>query len=608
MTQRLLLLLVCCLVSWTISAQLSTVTSVNLEFEANDGAKVTATASDSGSGLAVDGSISLIESTGYTLSITLFNGTNDITSEVMTNANQLQFFFETSEGLLADGPSYNDMDANMLPLGLSSSLTGNCVFDSDLSGSFRIALNDLGDQKSVSSSISDGSAIFDLSWSITITDDINAPECENEEEAIDKVTLTFTPTAGGDAIVAVATDPDGPGPMDLVAGDIILDESTEYEMSITVENTAEGENITEEIAEEDGEHLFFFSFAEGLFESPDGNGNIDKRDDPINYNDMDDNGLPVGLSTNWTTACTGEGDVVDTFRVVLKHQPDIKSATSTAQDGGTDINILWNVTVVDDAEAPECENEEEAIDKVTLTFTAVDGSDVVVSEAIDPDGPGPMSIVPLDITLEENTEYELSIKVENTAEGEDITEEISEEDEEHQFYFAWTGDIFSQPMGDGNIDNRDDPVNYNDMDDNGLPVGLSTNWTTNVSMSSGTLNIVLKHQPDFKSTTSTAQDGGTDIDLTWNINSVVTSTNNLRPDQRLTVAPNPVQDNLYFLTENVDLSQSTMIIFNSVGAQIRTLRNPSNEINISNLAPGLYTVQIRGEQLRWNGRFVKTNN
>ena len=66
----------------------------------------------------------------------------------------------------------------------------------------------------------------------------------------------------------------------------------------------------------------------GYLDDPDGDGNIDNRDDPVNYGDMDDGGLPVGLLTDWTTACTVEGNVTDIFRVVLKHQPDIKSATS----------------------------------------------------------------------------------------------------------------------------------------------------------------------------------------------------------------------------------------------------------------------------------------
>ena len=129
-------------------------------------------------------------------------------------------------------------------------------------------------------------------------------------------------------------------------------ESTEYELSITLENTIEGEDITEEIREEDEDHIFLFGFGEELFESPDGDGNADNRVDPINYNDQDENGLPVGLSTNWTTSCTAEGNISDAFRVVLKHQPGEKTATSGIDVGGTDVDITWNVTVIDDTAAP----------------------------------------------------------------------------------------------------------------------------------------------------------------------------------------------------------------------------------------------------------------
>ncbi len=439
-------------------------------------------------------------------------------------------------------------------------------------------------------------------------DDVNAPECENEEEVIDRVTLIFTPTAGGDPIVAVASDPDGPGPIDLQGEDITLMESTDYELSIMLENTIEGEDITAEIMEEDDEHLFLFAFGEELFEDPDGNGNTDNRADPINYNDQDDNGLPVGLSTSWTTACTDEGSVVDTFRVVLKHQPDgIKTATSGLADGGTDINILWNMTIMDDVNAPECENEEEEIDQVTLTFTPTDGGDPIVSVATDPDGPGPMDLeFGPPISLLENTEYELSIKLENTTDGEDITAEIEEEAEEHQFFFAWTGDIFSDPTGDGNIDLASDPINYNDFDDNGLPVGLSTDWTTNIAMSSGTFRVVLKHQPDIKTATSTSEDGGTDIDITWDVNAVVTSLNNLRDDQKLVIAPNPVLDELVLLAENIDLHQADLIIHDALGSVVRRISQPSNPIiNISALPIGSYFLTIRGNDLNVVRRFVK---
>ena len=126
-----------------------------------------------------------------------------------------------------------------------------------------------------------------------------------------------------------------------------------------------------------------------------------------------------------------------------------------------------------------------------------------------------------DINLAANTEYSMAITLANTlgAEVEDVTEEIQEEDDEHMFFFAFTSDIFSNPAGDGNIDSRPDPLVYSDEDENGLPVGLITAWTTGGASSAGSFNVLLKHQPDGqKSATSDSTVGGTDVDITFSIN------------------------------------------------------------------------------------------
>ena len=411
-------------------AQLSPITQVTLEFTPTSGPVVTASATDSGNGLALDNPINLMESTDYALAITLNNGATDITSEITNNANNFQFFFETTEGQFEGAVQYADMDSNGLPIGLATNWTTGCVEEVNLSGNFRIWLNDFAGNKTTNSTISDGTNLFDLNWLVNVANDADAPECENEEEIIDKVTLTFTPTAGGDPIVAVASDPDGPGPLDLVVEDISLAQDKTYEMAITLENTIEGE---------------------------------------------------------------------------------------------------------------------------------------------------------------------------------DITEEIREEDEDHLFLFGWTGEVFTDPMGDGNIDNRADAVNYNDQDSNGLPVGLSTNWTVTAESATGTLRIVLKHQPEIKSTTSGFADGGTDVDITWNINTVMTSTDNFNSDQKLVIAPNPVQQEIRLLTENLDFQNSEIIIYNALGMVVKTLRTSEMIIPIQDLGTGQYILSIQGES--WNAvrRFVKIN-
>ena len=590
--------------SWT-----QNITEVILNFTDMDGNMISATAVENAGDFQVNQTIELMESTEYTLQVTLKDGDTDITNQVNDNGNNYKMFYQDSLNVFVGGINYQDMDNNELPIGLLIFWTTNCVDEGSFEGPFRTVLEDLTGVKTENSMLGDGTPIFDITWTIVLQDDPEAPPCENEEEIIDKVTLTFTPTAGGDAIEVIASDPDGPGPQDLIVEDITLMESTDYELSIKLENTIEGEDITEEIMEEDQDHLFLFAFAEDLFEDPDGDGNIDNRADPVNYNDMDENQLPVGLSTNWTTACTAEGSVMDMFRVVLKHQPGIKSESSGFEDGGTDLDITWNVTILDDPNAPACENEEEIIDQITLTFTPTAGGDAIEAIASDPDGPGPQDLVVEDIILIENSEYELSIKIENTIEGEDITEEIREEDQDHQFYFAWTENIFSDPKGDGNIDNSADPVNYNDPDENGFPVGLSTNWTTTSSMDNGTFRLVLKHQPGIKSATSTVDDGGTDIDITWNIKSIMTSLDNLSHNEKLVIAPNPVLNELRLLTEGINLYSANIEVYNSMGVMVKRLNQYSGVsgyvLQINDLAPGQYYLSITGDLWYATRKFVK---
>ncbi|MEO0733538.1 MAG: hypothetical protein AAFZ52_11930, partial [Bacteroidota bacterium] len=349
-------------------AQLDNITGVTLTFTPTTGSAVTATATDSGNGLAVDGDITLDESTDYTVAVTLSSGGTDITSQVTAGADEHQVFFAPTGSFLNGDVDATDMDGNGLPLGLANTTTTECTENAGVGGMLRVVLSDLGDMKSATSAIDDGMALFDLTFNVSITDDPAAPPCENEEEVITDVILTWSPINGGDTIRARAQDPDGPGVRDLeVLDDIELLESTEYTLTVELLNTIDDEDITEEIEDEDDEHQFFFAFTDQAFTSPAGDGNVDNRDDPIDYDDMDENGLPVGLKTLWETECAEIAGMMDTFRIVLKHQPDIKDDMSTAQDGETDIDLTFNVNINEDPDAPPCENEEEVITDVILT-------------------------------------------------------------------------------------------------------------------------------------------------------------------------------------------------------------------------------------------------
>ena len=174
----------------------------------------------------------------------------------------------------------------------------------------------------------------------------------------------------------------------------------------------------------------------------------------------------------------------------------------------------------EDEAAPEEENEVEVFTDVKLVFTPTGGGAAVEAAAQDPDGAGVQELQVLGaINLAENTSYTLTMVIENCLESpcELMNEEIEEEDDEHQFFFAFTNDAFTSPAGNGNIDSASDPINYNDSDGNGNSLGLYTSWTTG-SASTGTFTVQLQHQPDVKTATSGSTDGDTDFALTFNLN------------------------------------------------------------------------------------------
>ena len=174
----------------------------------------------------------------------------------------------------------------------------------------------------------------------------------------------------------------------------------------------------------------------------------------------------------------------------------------------------------EDEAAPEEENEMEVFTDVKLVFTPTGGGAAVEAAAQDPDGAGVQELQVLgSINLAANTSYTLTMVIENCLESpcELMNEEIEEEDDEHQFFFAFTNDAFTSPVGNGNLDNASDPINYNDSDVNGNSLGLNTSWTTG-SASTGTFTVQLQHQPDVKTATSGSTDGDTDFALTFNLN------------------------------------------------------------------------------------------
>lgn len=154
-------------------------------------------------------------------------------------------------------------------------------------------------------------------------------------------------------------------------------------------------------------------------------------------------------------------------------------------------------------EDPIIPNEEELITTLTYTLTPVAGGDPVVLKFRDLDGDGGDAPVHTTGTLSANTSYNGSIELlnETVSPVDDITQEVNDESDQHQFFFEF--------------DSADAQVDYADEDANGNPVGLSTSLTTG-DASSGTLTIVLRHQPNKPNDGTLADAGGeTDIQITF---------------------------------------------------------------------------------------------
>ncbi|MBL0740331.1 hypothetical protein JI741_03840 [Chryseolinea sp. Jin1] len=176
---------------------------------------------------------------------------------------------------------------------------------------------------------------------------------------------------------------------------------------------------------------------------------------------------------------------------------------------------------------PVKEDTPELITKATLTFTPAGGGTPTVVTATDPDGEGYKSItVDGPIELATGKTYTLGIQLINELAASsdpefDITSEVRQEGDEHMFFFGWTNNVFSDPSGNGNVDNRNDAVNYSggadSKDANDLPLGLTTTWTASSAAASGTFRVLLKHQPNLKSDVSDSNTGESDLDITFTI-------------------------------------------------------------------------------------------
>lgn len=153
---------------------------------------------------------------------------------------------------------------------------------------------------------------------------------------------------------------------------------------------------------------------------------------------------------------------------------------------------------------PPVQNDGEVI--TTMRLIATDSATNTVAGTFtfrDPDGDGGTGPDIFDtIRLAANKTYlvQLVLLNETVTPADSISNEVLEEANDHMFFFHYSGATIVQ--------------SYLDQDTNTPPlgIGLQTKWRTGAA-STGTSQVILKHQPGVKDGTETP--GETDIDVTF---------------------------------------------------------------------------------------------
>lgn len=151
---------------------------------------------------------------------------------------------------------------------------------------------------------------------------------------------------------------------------------------------------------------------------------------------------------------------------------------------------------------PPNPNDEELITTLQINFTDSAGIEPGVTAIFrDADGAGGNNPSQWDtIKLKANTTYLATILLldETKSPADTISNEVMEEGADHLFCFT--------------ASNINTSIKRTDTDVNNLEIGLQTKWK-NGAASTGTLQVVLRHQPDVKDGTCTP--GASDIDVTF---------------------------------------------------------------------------------------------
>jgi hypothetical protein len=155
----------------------------------------------------------------------------------------------------------------------------------------------------------------------------------DDEEVITTMRLTFSPTTGGGTPVTFQyDDPDGPGGANPTQEQITLAPNTVYNVSLQLLNKTKNPvaDVTTEVQAESQAHRFYYE--------PSAGSNITVSD-----LSMDAAGLPLGITSRWTTTAAATG----TMKVTLRHyggNPPNKAANDPVNSSKSSTDIEVNFT------------------------------------------------------------------------------------------------------------------------------------------------------------------------------------------------------------------------------------------------------------------------
>ena len=162
----------------------------------------------------------------------------------------------------------------------------------------------------------------------------------------------------------------------------------------------------------------------------------------------------------------------------------------------------------DEDDTPEPVNEEEVITTMTVTLTPKEGSGTITLQTKDLDGDGPNApVISVSGNLKNEVFYTGSVVFLNETESpaENITEEVEEESDEHQFFVTPGGGI-ADIIG----------IEYLNNDSSGYPLGTQFELNT-LGSGNGTLTFTLRHEPKKPNTGPSDAGGETDIETSFNV-------------------------------------------------------------------------------------------